>query len=387
MCKGTKKLCGLSSCPLLKKIRTAQRLKSDIKQEIFGPSREIFVGSYGYPNLSAGPLVSSSEKPFSPKEMYGMEYDKIIEHRSILLRGKRFYSAGKRIEENMQDVALSIKPVNVEVGFSKKPFMNMNFSSIVEPMGPSAPMKKYRLADNPKIPKRVDTLVDENLKAAETIKELSVHGFDNYYLIKLMSAGVLGTKKRKRIVPTRWSITALDDTLAKQMMEKIREFEWINRIYYFHNSFLHNNYHILVIPGAWEFENFEAWAPKTIWAGGAKKAVITEEFESFEGRSKYADKQAGGYYASRIAVVEYLVRIKRQARVLVIREIDGGYAVPVGVFQVREGVRHAFAKKPAKFSTVDEALEFIGGKLSNHLDEYKKQSRMLQQRRISDFLF
>ncbi|MFA5050431.1 MAG: Nre family DNA repair protein [Candidatus Micrarchaeia archaeon] len=384
-CKGTKKLCGLHSCPLLNKIRAQHKQKKEIKEFVFGPSNEIFVGSYSYPDISVGPMVSTFQTPLSPKELYGMEYGKIIEERIKIVRGKKTSYAKKRIEDEMRDVSLSISPIDVEMNFSKKPVFDIKFSSVLEPMGASAPIKDYKLADNPKIPKKVDSVLDENLLAAEGMDELYNHGFDNYYLTKIMSIGVLGKKENKKIVPTRWSITATDDLLGKKLLEKIREYEPINEFFVFSNEFLENHFEILLMPGNFEFENFESWNPKSIWAAGAKEAVISEEYEGYFGRTRYADKQVGGYYASRIGILEYLNSIRRQARVVVFREIKEGYIVPVGVWEVRENVRNALKNKGKKFQTLSEALQDISTRLSSPMKRYLKHSRILLQKKLGDF--
>jgi len=385
VCKGTKHLCGLSSCPLLRKMNIQTDLKERIGESVFGPANEIFVGSYGYPNLSVGPLVSSLERPLSPNELYGMKYERIIEERVKLLRGKRISKVGKRIEERMGEVALSERSIDVEMSFTRKPNFDMKFSSITEPMGASAPLKDYKITENPKIPEKVDSILEDNLLAVEAIDELNYYGFDNYYLSRIMSVGALGKKDSRKIVPTRWSITAIDDTIGKKLMERVREYPQLNEILVFHNEFLHNHFEILLIPGAWEFENFEAWSPKSIWAQEAKEPVISEEYEGFFGRTTYADKQTGGYYASRIGILEYLSRIRRQARVVVIREIGEGYIVPVGVWEVRENVRHAFFRKGGKFTNINEALEDVSSRLRTPINTYRKLSKVLSQSRLNQF--
>ena len=139
------------------------------------------------------------------------------------------------------------------------------------------------------------------------------------------------------------------------------------------------------MPGSWEFENFEAWAPGSFWSQNIKKTEITEEYEPFGGRTKYADKQVGGYYATRFGIVESLQKMKRQARVVVFREIYEGYMVPVGVWQVRENIRNAMKSSYKKFPTKKEALNYIKAKLRTSLDEYLKKSRILKQKRLADF--
>ncbi len=146
----------------------------------------------------------------------------------------------------------------------------------------------------------------------------------------------------------------------------------------FTSYFLYNRFVIILLPGPWAFENFEAWAPKTTW--GAKTSyLITEEFESAKGRKTYAESQAGAYYAVRNVVLEYLAKIKRQASTIVIREVHEGYNIPVGVWQVRENIRNAFERGCKKFSSINEAKEYINKLLRIPFIKYKKKSRILRQ--------
>jgi len=386
VCKGTKKLCGQSFCPILKRIDVQIGFKQKIKEQVFGPSQEVFVGSYGYPYVSFGPLATVEGKPMGVRDLYGKPYDEIIEKRSGMVRGKKFATESKRMKRDMQEVALSIKATDVEMKFTKKPTMAIQFSSLVQPMGPSAPLFSFRQAENPKIPKKVDSVVDENLLAAEAVAELMKHDFDNYYITNIFSTGVLGKEENRKIVPTRWSITALDDIIGKQRMEKIRNFrKQINDYFVFEHKDYDNQYHILMMPGNWEFENFESWSPKSVWAMGSKHTVTTEEYEPFRGRTKYADSQVGGYYASRFSIIEYLEKIRRQARVVVFREIGEGYMVPLGVFQVREGVKSALEKRPKIFSTLNEAFIHLSERLGVPLNRYLNLSKILKQSRLTDF--
>ena len=55
---------------------------------------------------------------------------------------------------------------------------------------------------------------------------------------------------------------------------------------------------------------------------------------------------AGAYFAAKLGVSEYLLKNKIQSGVLIFREIRPEYAIPVGVWQVREGIREAMKQKP-----------------------------------------
>lgn len=368
------------------------------KQEMFGPSPpNLFVGDFGYPNIFIGPLVSlGPDVPDNPRDWYGWNFAQIVRARSMQVRGKKEMSVlapqgaspgfgrlpdASRMLADMQETAMSIRRVDMEVKFRRKPTLEVEFNSIHQPMGASAPLESMKIADNPKIPKKVDRLIIEGVKAAEAVAELSSSGYDEYYLTKLLCSGVLGQSFRKKIVPTRWSITATDDMLAKQMMVKIREMREVGEVLLFSNEYLANKFDVLVIPGAWEYEGFEAWI------GPSGTYSISEEYEPFSGRSDYASRQGGGYYAARLGACEGLLyTLKRQARVVVFREILPEYDLPVGVWEIRENVRHAFQNPPIKFGSLAEALAHLSSsRLRLPLSAYLSKSQTLRQLRLSDF--
>ncbi|MFH1285119.1 MAG: Nre family DNA repair protein [Candidatus Micrarchaeota archaeon] len=390
-CKGGRNLCGLGYCPLMEKMKLQIPIQERAsKEEIFGPTPpNVFVGRANYPNVSWGPMVSLEEKNSelydTPSQWYGASYQDIIRFRSSLIRSEQRANVYERTRllEKAQEVVLSIAPVDVEMQFARKPTYTVSFSQINQPMGPSAPLKDFRVCENPEIPKRVDQLANEKIKAVEAARELSEHGFDIYYLTKLLSAGVLGINKK--LVPTRWSITATDDMLSKQQMSRIREYPQLSNFLVYSNEYLYNHFEILLLPGAWEFEQFESWAPGTLWTQGARGMSTVQEYEPFAGRTAYAQKEGGGYYAGRYGVTEALDNLRKQARAVVFREIHEGYVLPVGVWEVRENVRNAFKNQPKKFSSLKDALSDISTRLRVPISTYLKMSSILQQRKLVDF--
>jgi hypothetical protein len=381
---------------LFRSIDMAALQRMQEKESIFGPTPpNVFVGRIGYPEINWGPLVSVDDTSSSaqagildnPAAWYGMEYSKIIEMQVSMVRSKSKLNVfGRtRLLERAQESAMSIKPLDAEITFTRKPKFNMDFSYHVLPMGSSAPLKDFVVAENPVIPKKVDELVAERVKAVDAVDELYSHGHDVYYLTRLLSGGILGQEQKRKLVPTRWSITAIDDMIGKQMMEKIREMPEINEFEVYTAEFLFNHFEILLLPGRWEFEQFEAWAAGSAWDLGKKTYNLEHEYEPFEGRTKYAEQEAGGYYAGRLGVAEALAKRGKQARAIVFREIGPEYNVPVGVFEVRENSRHAMASMPKKFSTLTDALAHLSGRLKIPISEYRRKSSILPQMRLSDF--
>ncbi len=357
--------------------------------DIFGLSPpSIFVGRFGYPNVLAGPLVSQSEESSviaDTSNLYGKDLDFVMKNTSSLLRASIKVNVKKpygKIIDATQEISMSTKPLDTEVQVEKIR-MSPSLDTFFHPTGPLIIPRRVDVVDNPAIPRKVDSMVEERLKANKVIIELYNYGLSVDYIQRILSAGVLGFDKK--LVPTRWSITAVDDAIGKYLLEKIRDYESINEIEYYSNSFMGNEFHILLIPGAWEFEMLESWLKGAIYSPG--ETIIGEDYEPYSGRKKYADNITGAYYSARLAVEEHLVSRRRQSRVIVYREITPDYKLPLGVWVIRETVRHAMYKTPVKFSTIDESLEFIGERVK--VKEWKNKSRivyeMKHQKTLLDF--
>ncbi|MCX8197298.1 MAG: hypothetical protein N3G80_03220 [Candidatus Micrarchaeota archaeon] len=374
---------GRAWCPhnFAKKIK---EYRMNFKQEMFGPSPpNLLVGHSNYPNVCWGPLVfagAEAQLKDDPAQLYGLSLQEIIHARSSMVYGIRkgsVRSMPSRILQESQEAIMSIKPVDVEARFSKTPSFSFQADEVVHPIGASAPLEKFKVAQNPEVPKKVDEAIEEKMKANEAIVELLVSGFDVYYISKLLSAGILGMEKTKRLVPTKWAITATDDIAAKRFMQTIRECEEIGEILLYSNSYLDNHFWIILMPGKWEYEQFEFVAQRP--------EKIAYEHEAFWGRADYPESQGGGYFAARFAVAEYLYKIRRQARVSLFRKIGPAYSVPVGVWEVRENVRAAFRKPPAKFGSLFEALKYLEKKIALPIVQFIRRSKILAQRRLTEF--
>ena len=76
---------------------------------------------------------------------------------------------------------------------------------------------------------------------------------------KAFSVGAMGVGKRRRLVPTRWSITACDSTIADHLLKEVRYYDLVDshRVYEF--SSLNNYYAILLLPLEWQYEWMEAF--------------------------------------------------------------------------------------------------------------------------------
>ena len=61
---------------------------------------------------------------------------------------------------------------------------------------------------------------DGDLKASDAVVELYKKGVDSGSIHKVLSVGMLGLKKNRKLVPTRWSITAADDMISSRLVKE-----------------------------------------------------------------------------------------------------------------------------------------------------------------------
>ena len=402
-CKG-RLWCGRKKCPILEKARALSKLKLEIKSnEIFGSTPpSCFVGRFGYPKINTGillpPEVGDTRILDSPKTWYEkrIEIDKVLSFRASLVNSRRKAYVRNALNpdkflQTVQEVAMSSKPVDTEVTLKHKPRITITFNLHAPPFGPSAFVQRVKLAENPRIKRKVDYVSsDPDLKAGDASLYLYEHGFDVYQISRLLSVGLLGLKIQRKLVPTRWSITAADSIISDALLEKIKTYPLISNYLLFESNYIGNYFEVLLLPTHWMFEQVEIAVPGGIWTRKLREPNIIQDHEFYWGRRTYAKTVAGAYYASKLAVLEYLERIKRQAGVLIVREIRPEYFAPIGVWKIRECVRDAVRKKPLVFFSLEDALKRVDEKLIVKHKTWQKKSKImdliLHQRKIQEFL-
>ncbi len=398
-CKGAKFLCGKTQCPLVVRLKNYFKTAPLIEDtDVDGASPPgVFVGRIGYPYVYAGPLVPPVHEDTSmydlPELWLGKSIDEIVGFRSMLIRGKnrihvkKFENAGK-IMDRTRELALSAGPIDVELSLKNRPTRRFVLDDEVQPFGPSALIKDLSVGNHHWHHQIEKAYGDTDLKAADAVVNLHNKGVLVSRIQRAFSVGAFGLKDNRRLVPTRWSITAVDSVISKDMIRQIKTFPETNEYRVYESRYLDNRFEVLMIPGAWSYEAMEAWYPGTVWNPSRRHLVMFSDWEGFEGRTRYANI-GGCYYAARLAVGEMLAKERRQASVIVLREAHPGYIMPVGVWQVRENVRNALRQKPLKFNTLEEALARIGSQFQIPLQTWVSRSRLLQnalfQKRLTEY--
>ena len=346
----------------------------------------IFVGSDNYPKVFVGPMVppihGNTELLDSPEKWKGKTLEEIINFRLNLVRGIQkipIEQTEGRYIENLQEITMSSKPTDLNLTFNKKVSSNISIDGESAPFGPVGQIKYAKFSGSISTKPIEKIFYDKDMNAEDAVLKLYNSGIEISKIQKCFSIGMLG--KKRKLVPTKWSITATDDIISKSIVEQILENKIIDTSKVFSYEHLGNIFSVILFPRRWIFEMIEAWYSNGIVGFGS-------DYEDARGIN-HPPHIAGAYFAAKLAVSEYLLKNKIQAGVLILREIRPEYAIPVGVWQIREGIREVMKQKPEIVEGFNLALEIASTKTSVSKKEWILNgniTNLIRQKILSDFI-
>src|SRR5207245_5168900 len=180
----------------------------------------------------------------------------------------------------------------------------------------------------------IDTFVSEPHGAGtEGDQSLYENGVSHQHVVRMFSVCLVGASRTRRLVQAEWSIAAIDDILARDLRRKVLDHPRLDEFRLFSAHAVGNNVHVLLLPTSWMFEALEGWLT-------GPRPEVFGDYELNKGRKDYPSNIAGAYHASRLPVLEYLNKIRRQAGAIVFLEVTKEW-VPLGVWRFRELARKA----------------------------------------------
>jgi DNA repair protein NreA len=345
----------------------------------------IFVGSYGYPNVSVGPMVppihGDTSILDSPEKWKGKSLEEIVNFRLNLIRGVKKIpneQTDGRYIESLQEVTMSSKPIDSDLLFQKPTSPKVSLDGESAPFGPVGEIKSAKFSGTSSVKSIEKIFYDKDLKAQDAVMTLYNSGIEISKIQKCFSIGMMGQKRK--LVPTKWSITATDDIISKSLTGEVLDYNLIDSCKVFSYEHLGNSFSVVLFPHRWIYEMIEAWYSNGILGFGS-------DHEDARG-IHHPPAIAGAYFAAKLGVLEYLCGKKIQAGVIILREIRPEYAIPVGVWQVREGIREAMKQKPVLADNFDNALHLASQKMSVSKSEWLSHgsiSTLMRQKTLSDF--
>ena len=355
--------------------------------EISGSSPpSVFVGSYGYPKVGVGPMLPPIHGDTSildiPERWVGKSLEEIVNFRLNLVRGVNKMSITQtdgRFIENLQEVAMSSGPIDSEIKFVKKTSPVTSIDGQAPPFGPIGEIKNAVFSPTSSNRLIERAFYDSDLGAGDAVMKLYNSGINISTIQKCFSIGMFG--KSRKLVPTKWSITATDDIISKNIVKEILDYDILDSFSVFTFEHIGNSFAVVLFPHRWVFEMQEAWH-------SGSSVGFGNDYENANGIN-HPPKIAGAYFAAKLGISEYLLKKKKQSGVIVFREIRPDYAVPVGVWQVREGIRQTMKTKPDIVESIEDAIQLATKSMSISKNEWLIHGAMLKlikQKSISDFL-
>ena len=240
------------------------KITKNFKQQFQGSSPAPFIGRFGYPQVSIGilsPQFSGDMENYASPRLWAQNNSQIGEiatNRYSLVNSRQLQGIkdlNGRFLAMVQEAGMG-KQSEVEIALKKPPKLSLKYEKEIIPYGPASEVQRARITANTKIDIKIEKVVrDIDLKSVSALTLLYKKGFEEATLSKLLSVGTLGFKKNRKLVPTRWSITATDDTIGKQLIQEIKEYSTGEYLVYFGGGW-ENYYLLLFFPEVWSYELF-----------------------------------------------------------------------------------------------------------------------------------
>src|SRR5437016_13030338 len=156
MCRRVRRLSGEKKCAIHVKADSlaAHHPEFDLKSIAGSSPPGVFVGRFGYTNVSVGPMVpaisGNTEILDTPEWWMGKGFDEIVDFRYSLLRGYEKAKVsdvqkGGRLIESLQDVAMMTKPVDTELVLARPPRKIFDIREVYQPFCPITTLTQFHI--------------------------------------------------------------------------------------------------------------------------------------------------------------------------------------------------------------------------------------------------
>lgn len=353
-------------------------------KEIEGYGASAIVGEKNYPQLK---IYNSSNEDkessfLNSNKIVKKDYSQIIKHKAKNILGNTNNIYIKKTNDKVLNQIQDIYKARKEVEFTSKFESELKFNKpIINKLsgilGTKNELLNVELNENAKTSKQIEKYSTNDIKSKEAVIRLYEKGINESQIINLLTLGNFGVEINKKIVPTRWAITAYDKTIENHLYNKILKYKLIENYELYFQKDKGNSFLIILFPDTYSAENYEFM---TNWQASDYVGINNK-------LKKIEPDTAGGLFATKLAINEHLNKRKKQAQYICLRYIDN-YEVPLGVVFVRETIREAMKNKKFITSNFIELKSFLNQNY-NLFNEYFLSSQTLKekknQKKLNDF--
>ncbi|MCA9495379.1 MAG: hypothetical protein KC589_00415 [Nanoarchaeota archaeon] len=346
-------------------------------KEIEGFPCSAIVGEKNYPNLATHNISNENQKSSyqNTSEIVKKNYNDIIKlkAKNILGTTNQIYikKTNEKINEEIQNIYKSKKSIEFASNFEKElSFKKILINKVSGIIGSKNPLISLKATQNTTTSKQIEKYSKNDIKAKEAIISLYERGINEHQIINLLALGSFGIQINKKLVPTKWAISAYDQTLEKHLHKKIIYYKPIEDFEIYEHKDKGNHFVIILIPDTFQAEIIESFP-----------GAIEKDYVNFDNKlHKESPETSGGYYATKFPIFEQLIERKKQAAFISLRIISN-YDIPLGVVFVRESVRAALKNKIFKTSNEKELENFLHIKFPNHSRLYQTSNVLVEKKK------
>ena len=374
--------------------KTKQAFYDELKnaQKSFTPTKELegyggsaIVGEKNYPHLSTH-NISNEQKQASfmnTSNIVKKPYEEIFKSKAKNVLGSTnpvyIKKPQQKIVQELSNIYKAKKPTQFSSEFEKQiQFTKIVTSKVAGIMGGQNNLVKLESTHNPSTSNKIEKYSQEDVKSKEAIISLYEKGINEHQIINLLALGEFGISYNKKLVPTKWAISAYDQTIEKYLHKKILDNPLLNNYEIYHYSDKGNHFYIILLPEPFSAEIVESW-----------DNIVERDYVRDDNiLHKKEPETAGGFWATKCGVHEHLHKRKKQASYISLRHIQD-YEIPLGVVFVRECVREALSKEPV-FSAdeIEDVKEFLKNNSKKHYEDFLNSITLKElktQRKLSEF--
>lgn len=382
--------------------QTKRKFYEEIKayQQTLKPTKEIvgfgsapIVGEKNYPFLATHNISNEDKKTsfFETGNLVKKSYNEILPLKAKSILGstqKNYIKKPKaRIVEELRDIYKSKTAIEMQSSFDKEITFNKILSSkVAGVMGSQNELTKLEAQENTRTSNKIEKFTANDIKAREAIISLYEKGVSEHQIINLLALGSFGIEINRKLVPTKWAISAYDQTIDNYLHKKIQKYSLINQYEIYQDRDKGNDFIIILLPDTFSAEIVETWDISGFDQSEAtgkwktdKKMIIEQDYVGNNNKLGYTEPNcSGGYWATKSPINRFLDQRKKQASYISIRFIDN-YEIPLGVVFVRECARKALKNCIFKSSSQKEVEDFLKQYSPRHYYHFKTSKLLKEQ--------
>ncbi len=354
--------------------------KIKLTNEIEGYPSGVIIGHKNYPNLKVHSISNSNidSSFFKTAKIIKLDYSKIIDLKSKNILGTtsniKIQDINSRITNELRDIYKSKKLVDFSSKFEKElKFDKIIINKVAGIIGSHNELKSLTANSNISTSKQIEKNITTDIKATQAVINLYEKGINESQIINLLAMGSFGINFNKKLVPTKWAISAYDQILEKYLFKELKQNKLIENYEVYEFNDKGNYFLIILFP---EFISGETYECMSNWIG-------SDYFNNENKLDKEKPQISGAFYSNKLAIFEHLRKRKKQASFLSIRLIVD-YDIPLGVVFVRECVRQAMLNRLFKTSNINELENYLKLKKQKYYIIYNNSKLLKKLNSVCD---